>query len=162
MPGSSSSRIIEWAGLKGTSKIIEFQAPCHCQGRQLLNQAAQSHIQPDHECIHGWSVHNLLGQPVPVHHHPLWDKLPPKYFVFYLFLPRYLFAHFNRSHTYFDLLYSNSIWRQSSIPTSILMELFTSGYVASWWTIRSYSFTMSDSRLTIVTFRKYLRRKPQS
>jgi hypothetical protein len=28
---------------------------------------------------------------------------------------------------YFDLLYSNSICKQSSIPTSILIELFESG-----------------------------------
>jgi hypothetical protein len=29
--------------------------------------------------------------------------------------------------TYFDLLYSNSICKQSSIPTSILIELLLSG-----------------------------------
>lgn len=29
--------------------------------------------------------------------------------------------------TYLDLLYSNSMWRQSSIPTSILMEELSSG-----------------------------------
>lgn len=28
---------------------------------------------------------------------------------------------------YLDLLYSNSMWRQSSIPTSILMEELSSG-----------------------------------
>jgi hypothetical protein len=32
-----------------------------------------------------------------------------------------------RGRTDFDLLYSNSIWRQSSIPTSILIELLESG-----------------------------------
>ena len=25
----------------------------------------------------GWGIHNLLGQPVPVRHHPLCEKLPP-------------------------------------------------------------------------------------
>ena len=29
--------------------------------------------------------------------------------------------------THLDLLYSNSMWRQSSMPTSILSELFISG-----------------------------------
>ena len=61
----------------------------------------------------------------------------------------------NESHL--DLLYSNSMCRQSSMPTSILIELLTSGYVANWWTINSYSFTKSDRRRTIVTLRKYLR-----
>lgn len=60
------------------------------------------------------------------------------------------------SHTYFDLLYSNSMWRQSSMPTSILIELFISGYDERVWTNRSISRTMSDNLLTIVTLRKYL------
>ena len=53
--------------------IIEFQPPCYLQGRQPLDQAAQSHIQSDLECLQGWGIHNLLGQPVPVCHHPLCD-----------------------------------------------------------------------------------------
>ena len=57
--------------------IIEFQPPYYVQGHQPLVQAAQSHIQPGVECLQGWSIHNLLGQPVPVHHHPLCEKLPP-------------------------------------------------------------------------------------
>uniref|UniRef100_A0A8C3LQP0 Telomere length regulation protein TEL2 homolog n=1 Tax=Chrysolophus pictus TaxID=9089 RepID=A0A8C3LQP0_CHRPC len=36
----------------------------------LSDQAAQSHIQPGLECLQGWGIHNLLGQPVPVL--PLW------------------------------------------------------------------------------------------
>jgi len=36
------------------------------QGRQPLDEAAQSHIQPALECLQGWGIHNLLGQPVPV------------------------------------------------------------------------------------------------
>jgi len=51
-------RIIEWPGLKRTSKIIEFQPPCYVQGRQPLHQAAQSHIQPGLECLQGWGIHN--------------------------------------------------------------------------------------------------------
>ena len=38
--------------------------PCYAQGRQPLNQAAQSHIQPGLECLQGWGIHSLLGQPV--------------------------------------------------------------------------------------------------
>eukprot|EP01137_Pigoraptor_chileana_P004644 Opistho-2@46575 len=56
---------------------------------------------------------------------------------------------------YFDLLYSNSMWRQSSMPTSILIELFMSGRSCSWCTHRSSSFTTSDRRRTIVTRTKY-------
>ena len=50
--------------------------PCYVQGRQPLNQAAQSHIQPGLECLQmalGRGIHNLLGQLVPVRHHP-WVK----------------------------------------------------------------------------------------
>ena len=61
-----------------------------------------------------------------------------------------------RKATHLDLLYSNSMCRQSSIPTSILMLLFMSGYCDSVWTTMSCSFTTSDIRLTIVTRRKYL------
>ena len=38
--------------------------PCYVQGRQPPDQAAQSHIQPGLECLQGWGIHNLLGQPV--------------------------------------------------------------------------------------------------
>jgi len=38
--------------------------PCHVQGRQPADQAAQSHIQPGLECLQGWGIHSLLGQPV--------------------------------------------------------------------------------------------------
>jgi len=56
-------RITEWPGLKRTTVIIEFQPPCHGQGHQPLDQTAQSPIQPGLECLQGWGVHNLLGQP---------------------------------------------------------------------------------------------------
>jgi len=45
--------------------------PCYVQGHQPPDQAAQSHIQPGLECLQGWGIHNLLGQPVPVCHHLL-------------------------------------------------------------------------------------------
>jgi len=32
------------------------------QGCQLPDQAAQSHIQPDLECLQGWGILSLLGQ----------------------------------------------------------------------------------------------------
>jgi len=57
--------------------IIKFQPPCYLQGCQPQHQAAQSHIQPGLECLQGWGIHNLLGQPVLVCHHPLGKKLPP-------------------------------------------------------------------------------------
>ena len=47
------------------------------QSRQPPDQAAQSHIQPGLECLQGWGIHNLLGQPVPVCRQALSEKLPP-------------------------------------------------------------------------------------
>jgi len=44
--------------------LIEFQPPCYVQGHQPADQAAQSHIQPGLECLQGWGIHSLLGQPV--------------------------------------------------------------------------------------------------
>ena len=38
--------------------------PCYVQGRHPADQAAQSHIQPGLECLQGWGIHSLLGQPV--------------------------------------------------------------------------------------------------
>ena len=63
----------------------------------------------------------------------------------------------HQQRSYFDLLYSNSICRQSSMPTSIFMLLFMSGYWESVWTTMSCSFTTSVNRFTIVTRRKYLK-----
>jgi len=65
--------IIEWPGLKRTT-VIEFQPPCYVQGYHPPDQAAQSHIQPSLECLQGWGIHSLFGQPVPVRHHPLCGK----------------------------------------------------------------------------------------
>jgi len=38
--------------------------PCCVLGCQPAAQAAQSHIQPGLECLQGWGIHSLLGQPV--------------------------------------------------------------------------------------------------
>lgn len=38
-------RIIEYIGLEGTSRIIDFQPPCHSQGCQLLDQAEDQAVQ---------------------------------------------------------------------------------------------------------------------
>ena len=73
----SYHRFIEWPGLKRTTGIIEFQPPCYVHGRQPLDEAAQSHIQPGLEGLQGWGIHNLHGQPVPVCHHLLSEKLLP-------------------------------------------------------------------------------------
>jgi len=40
--------------------------PCYVQGHQPADQAAQSHIQPGLECLQGWVIHSLLGQPAPM------------------------------------------------------------------------------------------------
>ena len=69
--------MIEWPGLKKDHNDHRVSTPCYVQGRQPPAQAAQSHIQPGLEWIKEWGIHNLLGQPVPVHHHPLGEKLPP-------------------------------------------------------------------------------------
>ena len=55
---------------------VPTPAMCRVANHQT-NQAAQSHIQPGLECLKGWGIHNLLGQPVPVPHHPLGEELPP-------------------------------------------------------------------------------------
>jgi len=38
--------------------------PRYVQGHQPAARAAQSHIQPGLECLQGWGIHSLLGQPV--------------------------------------------------------------------------------------------------
>ena len=48
---------------KGHSDHV-VSTPCYVQGRQPAAQAAQSHIQPGLECLQGWDIHSLLGQPV--------------------------------------------------------------------------------------------------
>ena len=43
---------------------LVFNPSCYVQGHQPPDQAAQSHIQPGLECLQGWGIHSLLGQPV--------------------------------------------------------------------------------------------------
>ena len=63
-------------GCKGAQRSPSSN-PLLCAGHQPAAQAAQSHIQPGLGCLQGWGIHSLLGQPVPVPHHPLDEKLPP-------------------------------------------------------------------------------------
>lgn len=57
---------------------------------------------------------------------------------------------------YFDLLYSNSMCRQSSMPTSILIELLMSGGMRNECTHVSFSLVTSAIRREIVARTKYL------
>lgn len=52
--------------------------PCHGQGYQPLDQAAQGPIQPGLECCQGWGIYNFPGQHVPLPHHPLGKEIIPK------------------------------------------------------------------------------------
>jgi len=58
------------------------------------------------------------------------------------------------SMAYFDLEYSNSMCRQSSIPTSILMELLDSIGGLYEYTHKSFSRITSAIRLDTVTLIK--------
>ena len=57
-----------------------------------LSQAAWGPIQPGLEHLQGWGIH-ILGQPVPVPHHPLSKNFPPNIKTnsphFYLFSPNF-------------------------------------------------------------------------
>jgi len=69
-------RTVEWLGLEGTSRLIEFQTTCHkwgCQPLdQILDQVDQAPpIQPGLEHLHRWGIHTLSGQPFPALHHSL-------------------------------------------------------------------------------------------
>jgi len=64
-----SHRMTECFGLEGTFKGHLAQPPCSEQGH-LLDQVAQSAVQPGLECFQGWGIQHLSGQPVLVFHHP--------------------------------------------------------------------------------------------
>lgn len=68
-------------------------------------------------------------------------------------------AVLNWDSTHLLLLYSNSICRQSSIPTSILIELLLSGGMRYECTHMSFSFATSAIRLETDTRMKYLDRR---
>ena len=54
-------RIIEWFGLEGIFKIIQFQSSCYRQRHLLLDQVAQSPIQPGLECFQRGAFITSLG-----------------------------------------------------------------------------------------------------
>ena len=70
-------RIIEEFGLEGIFKGHLVQHPGSKQGHVQLDQSAQSPVQPDFECLQGWGIDHLSGQPVPVLHHPHCKKFLP-------------------------------------------------------------------------------------
>jgi len=55
--------------LEGTFTGHQVQPLCKEQGHLQLDQVAQSPVQPDFKCFHGWVIYHLLGQPVPVFYH---------------------------------------------------------------------------------------------
>ena len=70
MPG-----IIEFLELEGAFKGYLVQLPCNEQGHPQLNQVAQRPLHPDLECVQGWGIYHLSGQPVPVPHNPYCKRL---------------------------------------------------------------------------------------
>ena len=62
-------RIIEQFGLESTFTANLVQPPCNEQGHLQLDQVAQNHIQPGLDCLQGWGIHHVSGQPVPVFYH---------------------------------------------------------------------------------------------
>ena len=62
-PPTPHHRTTARPGLRRPTVLIQFH-PLLCDGRQPAAQAAQSHIQPGLECLQGWGIHSLLGQPV--------------------------------------------------------------------------------------------------
>ena len=67
--GRKGSQNHRMAWVKKDHNDHRVSTPCYVQGHQPPDQAAQSHIQPGLECLQGWGIHNLLGQPVPVRIH---------------------------------------------------------------------------------------------
>jgi len=64
-----------WVGRDLKGHLV--QRPCHEQGHLLLDQVAQSPVQPGLEHCQGWGIDHLSGQPVPgFHHHHLKKCLP--------------------------------------------------------------------------------------
>ena len=60
--------------LEGFFKGHLAKLPCDEQEHLQLDQVAQSPVQPDLECLQGWEIHHLSGQPVPVPHHSYCKK----------------------------------------------------------------------------------------
>ena len=68
-------RTVEWLRLEWTPSIIKFQLLWHTRCCQLLDQVldqiAQTPIQPDLKNLQGQDIHNLSRQPVQSPHHYL-------------------------------------------------------------------------------------------
>ena len=70
-PGKWQSALFE---LERTPKGHLVQLPV---GTLTALSDAQSPIQPDAGYLQGWGFHHLSGQPVPLPHHPYYEKLLP-------------------------------------------------------------------------------------
>ena len=55
-----SLRIVECLGLEASCRGHLAQPLCSEQGHLQLDQVAQSPVQPDIECFHGWGIVELL------------------------------------------------------------------------------------------------------
>lgn len=66
----SSSRIMEWFGLKVTFKVHPVPASLSLAGTPSTRPQAQSPVQPGFDHLQGLDIQDLSGQPVPVSHHP--------------------------------------------------------------------------------------------
>ena len=49
-----------WQAVGWSFMILEVSSNLGYSGN---HQAAQSHVQPGFECLQGWGIHSLLGQP---------------------------------------------------------------------------------------------------
>ena len=63
--------------LEGTFKGHLVQLPFSEHRHPQIDQAAQGQTQPRLESLHGWGIHQIPGQPVPVPHHPHCKRLLP-------------------------------------------------------------------------------------
>ena len=63
LPQESQNHRMAWVEKDHNAHAVP-PPPCCVQGHQPADQAAQSHIQPGLDCLQGWGIHSLLGQPV--------------------------------------------------------------------------------------------------
>ena len=76
-PETQNHRTMEWFGLEGILKPIQFLPLCNGQGCHPPHQAAQGPIQPGLQHLWGWGIHSFSGQPVPVLHYIDNEEFPP-------------------------------------------------------------------------------------
>ena len=72
-------RILEWSRLQRTTMLIQFQ-PLLCAELPTTKQTRLPRATSSlalNAARQGRGIHSLLGQPVPVPHLPLGEKLPP-------------------------------------------------------------------------------------